>query len=88
MLFQAEIIQDPGRFIEIDPEMAETLLEQREAGKRLLLITNSDFQYTDKMMSFSYDRFLPDSMKWRDLFDMVCRIVYHASSLLYHNFQL
>ena len=23
-------------------------------------------------MSFAYDRFLPEGMKWRDLFDMVC----------------
>lgn len=75
MFFQAEIIQDPGRFVEIDSELPETLLRQREAGKRLLLITNSDYQYSDKMMSFSYDRFLPDDMTWRDLFDMVRRVV-------------
>ncbi len=32
---------------------------------------NADFHYTDKMMSFAYDRFLPDGMRWRDIFDMV-----------------
>ena len=40
-------------------------------GKTLLLITNSDYQYTDVMMSYCYDRFLPQGMRWRDLFDMV-----------------
>ena len=39
-------------------------------GKTLLLITNSDYQYTDVMMSHCYDRFLPQGMRWRDLFDM------------------
>lgn len=41
-------------------------------GKILLLITNSDYQYTDVMMTYCYDRFLPQGMRWRDLFDMVC----------------
>lgn len=57
--------------MEVDPEMAETLLEQRAAGKKLLLITNSDYQYTNTMMSFAYDRFLPGDMGWQDMFDMV-----------------
>ncbi len=37
----------------------------------LLCYVVADFHYTDKMMSFAYDRFLPDGMKWRDMFDMV-----------------
>ncbi len=37
---KAEIIQDPERYVSRDPEMAQTLLDQRQAGKALLLITN------------------------------------------------
>jgi 5' nucleotidase family len=40
-------------------------------GKILMLITNSDFSYTDKMMSYAYDEYLPAGKTWRDLFDMV-----------------
>ncbi len=36
-----------------------------------MLITNSDYQYTQRMMSYAYDEFLPDGKTWRDLFDMV-----------------
>lgn len=43
----------------------------KQAGKKLLLITNSDYHYTDKMMRHSFDRFLPNDMSWRDLFDIV-----------------
>ncbi|PNW73801.1 hypothetical protein CHLRE_13g573150v5 [Chlamydomonas reinhardtii] len=68
---KAEIIQAPERYVELDPEMAQTLLDQRDSGKQLLLITNSDYEYTNKMMSFAYDPFLPSGMRWRDLFDMV-----------------
>ena len=30
----------PERFVELDPEMAQTLMDQRDSGKQLLLITN------------------------------------------------
>lgn len=40
-------------------------------GKILMLITNSDYHYTNKMMTFAYNRFLPEGSTWRDLFDMV-----------------
>ena len=46
-------------------------MDQRHAGKRLLLITNSDWTYTRSMMAYALDRFLPDTMTWRDLFDIV-----------------
>jgi hypothetical protein len=57
--------------VELDPAMAQTLLDQKDSGKMLLLITNSDYEYTERMMTYAYDRFLPEGMKWRDLFDMV-----------------
>ena len=57
--------------MELDPELPLTLLDQKMAGKRLLLITNSDWAYTRAMMSYTFDRFLPSSMKWRELFDLI-----------------
>ncbi|KAI5077933.1 hypothetical protein GOP47_0007757 [Adiantum capillus-veneris] len=66
-----EIINEPERFVELDPELPLALLDQKEAGKRLLLITNSDYHYTNKMMQHAFNRFLPDDMDWRALFDMV-----------------
>lgn len=52
--------QAPEKYVELDGEMAQVLLDQKDSGKQLLLITNSDYQYTDKMMSFAYNRFLPN----------------------------
>ncbi len=68
---KAEIVQEPEKYVELDPDMAQTLLDQAQSGKKLLLITNSDYLYTQQLMSYAYDRFLPSGMKWRDLFDMV-----------------
>ena len=67
-LLKQEIISDPDRFVELDPEMPLTLLDQKEAGKKVLLITNSEWSYAAPMLSYAFDRFLPDAMTWRDLF--------------------
>ncbi|CAD6239133.1 unnamed protein product [Miscanthus lutarioriparius] len=66
-----EIMAEPERFVEPDPELPLALLDQREAGKKLLLITNSDYHYTNKMMNHAFNRFLPNDVGWRDLFEMV-----------------
>ncbi|XP_010558821.2 PREDICTED: 5'-nucleotidase domain-containing protein 4-like, partial [Tarenaya hassleriana] len=66
-----EIMSRPDLFVEPDPELPLALLDQKEAGKKLLLITNSDYEYTDKMMIHSFNRYLPNGMGWRDLFDIV-----------------
>lgn len=68
---KAEILSQPDRFVEPDPEAPLALLDQRRAGKKLLLITNSEWEYSNALMSFAFDRFLPHGMKWRDLFDLV-----------------
>ncbi len=68
---KAEIVADPQRFVVLDPETPLALLDMREAGKKLLLITNSEWQYTHDMMSYAFDRFLPEGMKWRELFDVI-----------------
>jgi 5'-nucleotidase len=68
---KAEILADPDRFVLLDDESPLALLDQRHAGKKLMLITNSEWSYTVPMMSYAFDRFLPAGMGWRDLFDVV-----------------
>ncbi len=68
---KAEILTDPDRFVDLDPGLVPTLTDQRAAGKQLLLITNSDWAYTQRMMAYAVDRFCPDGSSWRDLFDIV-----------------
>jgi 5'-nucleotidase len=68
---KGEIIANPDRFVDLDPGTALALLDQKYAGKKLLLITNSEWPYTKAMMSYAFDRFLPKGMTWRQLFDLV-----------------
>lgn len=44
------------RYVELDPELPGVLLDMKESGKTLMLITNSDWPYTNGLMSFAYDR--------------------------------
>ncbi|MFP6685242.1 MAG: HAD-IG family 5'-nucleotidase, partial [Polyangiaceae bacterium] len=68
---KAEIVSQPERYVDLDPDTVLTLLDQHHAGKKLALITNSEWSYTSSMMSYTFDRFLPDGVGWRDLFDLV-----------------
>lgn len=68
---KAEIIRDPTAFVDIDPDLPQALIDQKDAGKKLVLITNSEWHYTEAMMRWVFDPQLPKGMTWRDLFDFV-----------------
>ena len=70
-LLKAKIVADPDRFVDLDKDIAATLLDQRRARKKLALITNSDWAYTSKMMNYAVDPYCPEGPTWRDLFDLV-----------------
>lgn len=67
---KAEVIAEPERFVELDADIPLALLDQKEAGKKLLLITNSEWSYSAPMLSYVFDAFLPGGMTWRGLFDI------------------
>jgi HAD superfamily 5'-nucleotidase-like hydrolase len=68
---KAEILANPEKYVLLDEETPQTLLDQKMAGKKLLLITNSGWAYTEPLMHYAVDPFLPEGMTWRDLFDVV-----------------
>ena len=68
---KAEIVRDPDRFVVRDAELPITLLDWQHAGKAIVLITNSDWQYTRAMMSYAFDPHLPKGKTWRDLFRLI-----------------
>ncbi len=68
---KAEVVADPTRYVDLDPDAPLALLDQKRAGKKLLLITNSEWDYTNAMMAHAFDPFLPRGMTFRELFDYV-----------------
>jgi len=68
---KSEVLADPDHFIEPDPKVVPMLIDQREAGKQLMLITNSEWEYAEKILTHVFDPQLKDGQTWQDLFDTV-----------------
>src|SRR5262249_41627246 len=58
-------------YIVRDPELAPTLHKFRSSGKRLFLLTNSAWDYTDAVMTHLLGASLPAYPTWRGYFDIV-----------------
>jgi 5'-nucleotidase len=59
-----------GKYIERDPDLAATLHKFRSSGKRLFVLTNSAWDYTEAVMSYLLDGALPAYPSWRQYFDI------------------
>jgi HAD superfamily 5'-nucleotidase-like hydrolase len=68
---KAEVKKDLGRYVVRDPELGPALHKLRSGGKKLFLLTNSLFDYTDAMMRFVLDDQLAEYPSWRNYFDTV-----------------
>ncbi|MGB1698626.1 MAG: HAD-IG family 5'-nucleotidase [Nannocystaceae bacterium] len=66
-----EIKQRPGDYLEDDPDLPATLHKLRSSGKKLFLLTNSYFPYSNVLMSHLLDRRLPEYESWRSFFDWI-----------------
>jgi hypothetical protein len=75
-----EILGDLGRFIRRDPRLSPTLREFARVGKKLFLLTNSEYYYSDAILGY----LLADgtgneggngegsgARDWRDLFQLI-----------------
>jgi HAD superfamily 5'-nucleotidase-like hydrolase len=62
---------DLAAYIVKDPLLAETLHKFRSSGKKLFLLTNSLFDYTDVVMRYLLDGERKAYPSWRNYFDIV-----------------
>ena len=68
---QTIIRKDSPGYIRKDRQLPDLLNKLRSAGKRLFLLTNSWWPYTNGIMSYLLDRTDTGSPAWRDYFDFV-----------------
>lgn len=57
-------------FIIQDPDMVALFERYKRYGKRLLVITNSDFNYTKLLLDYTINPFLKEHKSWSDLFEI------------------
>ncbi len=68
---KAEIITSPEKYVLLDEDIPLTLWDQYCSGRKLVLITNSEWSYMVPMMTYAFNRFLPSGITWRDLFQII-----------------
>ncbi len=61
---------DLPRFVDRDPLLAATLHKFRSAGKRLFLLTNSRWKFTQSMMTYLLGDAMPEYPSFRHFFDV------------------
>jgi 5'-nucleotidase len=65
------VMADFPRFVAKDRELAPTLHKLRSAGKKLFVLTNSRWQYTDAMMTYLLAGEMAEYPHWKNYFDIV-----------------
>lgn len=67
---KGEVAKNLEAYIIQDPELAPLLERYKEFGKKLVVITNSDFQYTQTLLSHCLNPFLKKHKDWSELFEI------------------
>ncbi len=58
-----------GDYIIQEPEVALGLERYKKHGKKIFILTNSDFHYTKALLDYAINPFLKDHADWTELFD-------------------
>ncbi|MEM1202184.1 MAG: HAD-IG family 5'-nucleotidase [Acidobacteriota bacterium] len=65
------ILADLDTYLPRDPQLPLALARMAQSGRKLLLITNSEWFYTDGLCRHLFEGSLPGLDTWRELFDLV-----------------
>lgn len=66
-----EVKSNLDKYIIKDPLIVERLERFKRHGKKIFVLTNSDFTYTKLLMDYAINPFLKDHKNWVDLFEIV-----------------
>jgi HAD superfamily 5'-nucleotidase-like hydrolase len=58
------------RFIIKDAELVTHLERYKKHGKKVFIVTNSDYEYTRLLLDYAINPFLKDHKSWMDLFEL------------------
>lgn len=66
---KGEVVKQPEKYLLKDKRIFDSLLKFRKYGKKVAMITNSDYEYSNKVMSYCFGDF--SDTPWQDLFDLI-----------------
>jgi HAD superfamily 5'-nucleotidase-like hydrolase len=67
----SQVTADFPRYVLRDPDLPRTLHKFRSAGKRLFILTNSPWHYTNAVMTYLLGSGMPEYPSWLHYFDVV-----------------
>lgn len=65
------IKKDVSTYVVSDPDIALVLHKLRSVGKKLFLLTNAEWSYTQVLMDYLLSNRLPEYTSWRGYFDII-----------------
>ncbi|MEA1910467.1 MAG: HAD-IG family 5'-nucleotidase, partial [Spirochaetota bacterium] len=65
------IKNDFGKYVIQDPKVPELMERYLDYGKKLIIITNSDYDYTKILLDYALNPYWKKYKKWEDVFDLV-----------------
>ncbi len=68
---KTEVSKNVKKYIKQDPEVVHSLERFKKAGKKIWIITNSDYAYSKILLDFAILPFLKNHEHWTDLFEIV-----------------
>jgi len=66
---KGDVVKNPAKYLIQDRRIVDALVKFKKFGKKLALITNSDYDYSRNVMEYCFGPYLDKS--WRELFDLV-----------------
>ena len=63
--------KDLEKYVKPDPKVPELLERYLNYGKKLMIITNSDYDYTKTLLDYALNPYWKNHSKWEDVFDIV-----------------
>ena len=68
---KSQVYKSPDTYLIRDPDLPLTLRRMIDSGKKLFLLTNSEWTYTDFMLSFALNDHLDEFPSWKDYFSYI-----------------
>lgn len=68
---KSQISQNLDAFIIKDPKVVQGLMNYAKQGKKIFILTNSEYSYTKLLLDYAITPFLKDGQTWQDLFEYV-----------------
>lgn len=80
------ISQKLDRYVIRDSKVVKDIQRYILHGKKFFILTNSDFQYTNLLLTYAINPFLPKGGNWSDLFEFVITLA-NKPRFFYDNFR-